>query len=106
MSPRDPFKGIFFATISAAHYFAGRYLQAVEWARKAVEMRPGNLGGWRILCASLAQAGEMEESRTVMRTLRQLQPGLSIAWIKQWVPYTSGPMTHFLEGMRKAGLTG
>jgi adenylate cyclase len=105
MSPRDPFKGIFFAAISAAHYLAGRYLQAVEWARKAVEMRPGNLGALRILCASLAQAGEIEESKAAMRTLRQLQPGLSIAWIKQWVPYTSGPMTHFLEGMRKAGLT-
>ena len=105
MSPRDPFNGIFFAAISAAHYFAGRYLQAVDWARKAVEMRPGNLGGWRILCASLAQAGEIEESKAAMRTVRQLQPDLSIAWIKEWVPYTSGPMTHFLEGMWKAGLT-
>ncbi len=40
-----------------------------------------------------------------MNTLRQLHPDVSLAWIKQWVPYTSKPMKHFLEGLRKAGLT-
>ena len=39
-----------------------------------------------------------------MNQLRQLQPGISIDWIKQSVPYTAGPMARFLEGMRKAGL--
>ena len=28
----------------------------------------------------------------------------SAPWIKQYVPYTAGPMDKFLEGMRKAGL--
>ena len=104
MSPRDP-NGFFIAAISAAHYLAGRYPEAVECARKAVQARPGNLGGRRILCASLAQAGQVEEAKAVMSMLRQLQPNLSVAWIKQSVPYTSGPMAHFLEGMHKAGLT-
>jgi hypothetical protein len=39
-----------------------------------------------------------------MNNLRQLQPGISIDWITQSVPYTPEPMAHFLEGMRKAGL--
>ena len=39
-----------------------------------------------------------------MNQLRQLQPGISIDWIKQSVPYTARPMAQFLEGMRKAGL--
>ncbi|HYM99525.1 MAG TPA: hypothetical protein VET25_07265, partial [Aestuariivirgaceae bacterium] len=59
----------------------------------------------RILCASLAQAGQIEEAKAAWGTLRQLQPDISIAWIKQSVPYTSGPMAHFLEGLRKAGVT-
>ena len=63
------------------------------------------MGGHRILCASLAQAGQIEEAKAAMSTLRQLQPDISVAWIKQSVPYTAGPMEHFLEGMRKAGLT-
>jgi hypothetical protein len=36
--------------------------------------------------------------------LRRLQPGISIEWIKQWVPYTDRTMPRFLDGMRKAGL--
>lgn len=105
MSPRDPFNGFFFAGISAAHYFAGRYLEAVKWARQAVQLRPGILGGHRILCASLAQAGLITEARAALDHLRLLHPGLSIAWVKQSVPYTPAPMDLFLDGLRKAGLT-
>ncbi len=104
MSPRDPFLGFFCGGLSAAHYMAGRYREAVEWARKAVRLRPGILGAHRCLCASLAQEGQIEEARAEMRRLRKLQPDLSIVWIRQSVPYTTDPMERFLDGMRKAGL--
>ena len=105
MSPRDPLNSFFFTGISVAHYLAGRYIEAVKWGRQVLQLRPGVIGGHRILCASLAQAGQIEEARAAMSVLRQLQPNLSIAWVKQSVPYTSGPMERFLEGLRKAGLT-
>jgi TolB-like protein/Tfp pilus assembly protein PilF len=105
MSPRDPFTGFFYGGLSAAHYMAGRYHEAVEWARKAVQLRPGILGAHRCLCASFAQAGRIEEAKAAMSTLRRLQPGLTVAWIKRSVPYTAEPMNRFLDGMRKAGLT-
>jgi adenylate cyclase len=105
MSPRDPLNGFFFAGVSAAHYLAGRYTEAVDWARQAVQLRPGIIGGHRILCASLAQAGLIDEAKTAMSRLRQLHPDISIAWIQESVPYTREPMTQFLEGLRKAGLT-
>jgi TolB-like protein/Flp pilus assembly protein TadD len=104
MSPRDP-STHFFAGISVAHYMAGRYPDAVRWGRQALQQRPGILSGHRILCASLAQAGQIDEAKAVLSMLRQMQPNLSIAWIRQWVPYTAGPMEHFLAGLRKAGLT-
>jgi adenylate cyclase len=104
LSPRDPLHGFFFAGISAAHYLAGRYLEAVKFGRQAVQLRPGILGGHRILCASLAQAGQIEEANAAMSTLRQLHPTMSIAWIKKSVPYTDEPMAKFLEGLRKVGL--
>jgi adenylate cyclase len=104
MSPRDPLNGFFLAGQSVAHYLAGRYAAAVERAQQAVQERPGMPTGYRILCASLAQAGRDAEAEAAMNQLRQLQPNISIAWIKQSVPYTPGQMEHFLEGMRKAGL--
>jgi TolB-like protein/class 3 adenylate cyclase len=104
LSPRDPLHGFFFAGISAAHYLAGRFTEAIKFGRQAVQLRPGILGGHRILCASLAQAGQIEEARAAMSTLRQLHPTMTIAWIKESVPYTTEPMARFLEGLRKAGL--
>jgi adenylate cyclase len=105
MSPRDPLNAYFFVSLSVAYYLQARYAEAVDWARRAVRQQPGNLSARRILCASLAQAGLIDEARAEMGLLRQLQPNISIAWIKGSVPYTAGPMVRFLDGMRKAGLT-
>lgn len=104
MSPRDPFNSFITVGMAAAHYLAGRYQEAVKFARQAVAMRPGFPGGYRILTASLAQAGQADEARSALNTLRQLQPNVSTAWIRRIVPYTPHAMELFLEGMRKAGL--
>jgi hypothetical protein len=84
---------------------AGRYPEAVKAARQAVQLRPGYIGAHRILCASLAQGGHLDEAKAELATIRQLQPDISIARIRESVPYTAGPMERFLDGMRKAGLT-
>ena len=105
MSPRDPFNSFFFVGVAAAHYLAGRYTEAVKWARQAVQMRPGYMGAHRILCASLAQADQLDEAKAVLNTLKQLQPNISLAGIRQSVPYTARAIDHFVGGMQKAGLT-
>jgi adenylate cyclase len=104
MSPHDPQNAIFNVGLAAAHYLAGRYAEAIGCARKAVQQRSGWTPGYRIYCACLAQAGQVEEARTTLDRLKELQPDISIAWIEQNVPYQPGPMAKFLEGMRLAGL--
>jgi adenylate cyclase len=105
MSPHDPLKAFFFSGTGVAHYYADRFDEAVEWARNAVRERPGFTASRRILCASLAQAGRSDEAKKEMAALRTMQPNISIAWIEQHVPYTARAMPHFIEGMRKAGLS-
>jgi len=104
MNPHDPQNAIFFVGLAAAHYLAGRYVEAVNFGRKAVQHRSTFTGGHRILCASLAQAGQLAEARVVLQRIKELQPDISTGWIEKYVPYTQGPMAKFLEGMRKAGL--
>ncbi len=94
----------FFSGTGVTHYYACRFDEAVEWARNAVRERPGFTASRRILCASLAQAGRIDEANEEMAALRTMQPNLSIAWIEQHVPYTARAMPHFIDGMRKAGL--
>ena len=104
MSPHDPQNAIFNVGLAAAHYLAGRYSEAVGFGRKSLQQRDGMTGGHRIYCASLAQAGQIDEARAALTRLKELQPDITIAWIEKYVPYTPGPMAQFLEGMRKAGL--
>lgn len=104
MSPHDPLKAFFYSGTSVAHYYAQRYEDAIQWGRRAIMERPGFTAAHRILCASLAQAGRVEETCKAMERLYELQPNISISWIEQHVPYTTRAMPHFLDGMRKAGL--
>jgi TolB-like protein/Flp pilus assembly protein TadD len=104
MSPHDPQNAIFNNALAVAHYLAGRFPEAIRFARKVVQQRDGMTAGHRIYIASLAHAGRMREARMALQHLRELQPNISIAWCEEHVPYTPGPMAKFLEGMRMAGL--
>jgi len=104
MSPHDPQNVIFTAGLAVAHYLAERYLEAVGFSCKAVQMRNGWTGGHRTYVASLAQAGQTKEARAALARLEELQPNISLAWFERYIPYMPGPMENFLEGMRKAGL--
>jgi adenylate cyclase len=104
LSPHDPQNAIFNTGLAIVHYFDGRYAEAVEYSRKAIQQRSAFIAGYRIHVASLAQAGEMDEAREALARLKEWHPDLSISWIEQNVPYTPGAMAKFLEGMRKAGL--
>jgi tetratricopeptide (TPR) repeat protein len=104
MSPHDPQNALFNVSLSAAHYLAGRYNEAIVYARKAMQQRFGLTNSHRVYVASLAQAGQIDEARAALAKLQELQPGHSIAWIENNIPYTPSPMAKFLEGMRKAGL--
>ena len=104
MSPHDPQNAIFYVGFAVAHYLAGRYSEAIGFARKAIQQRQGLAAGYRIYIASLAQVGQINEARRELARLKELHPDFSIAWIEKYVPYTSAPMVKFIEGMRKAGL--
>jgi adenylate cyclase len=104
MSPHDPQNAIFNTGIAVAHYLDARFAEAVSFARKALQLRSGFTAGNRVYVASLAQAGQTDEARALLASMKEGHPELSIAWIEQHVPYTPVPMAKFTEGMRKAGL--
>ena len=104
MSPHDPQNAIFNTGLAVTHYLTERYAKAVEYSNKSLQQRSAFTAGHRIHVASLAQNGQIDEAREALACLKEMHPDLSIAWIEKNVPYTSGPMAKFVEGMRKAGL--
>jgi Flp pilus assembly protein TadD len=106
LSPLDPEMAMFLGAIAVAHYGAGRYAESVKHSSELLRLRPGFQGAQRLRCASLAQAGQIEEARKFLATVRLGQPHLSADWIRASVPYqTPELMERFIDGMRKAGLT-
>jgi tetratricopeptide (TPR) repeat protein len=105
LSPLDPEMAIFLGGIAVAHYTAGRYVEALRYSSELLRLRPGFQGAQRLRCASLAQAGRIDEAGAFLATMRREHPELSLDWIRASVPYqTPELMERFLEGMRKAGL--
>lgn len=104
MSPHDPLGAFFYSGTGVAHYCAQRYEEAAEWSKNAINERPGFTAAYRVLCASLAQAGNIKEAQEMLDRLTKMQPNVSLSWIEQHVPYTEKTMPHFLDGMRMAGL--
>lgn len=96
---------MFTGASGVAHYLAGQFDEAVTWTAKGVMLRPTFVGGQRIHCAALAMAGQLDEAREALAIVRELQPDVSLAILRETVPYaTERGMDLFLEGLRKAGL--
>ncbi len=105
-SPYDPYNAYFLGVTGLAHYFARRYEQAVAWGRRALQAAPGVFGSYRVLAAALAQYGDDDEARAVFATLKRMQPDISAAWMERTMSFARPELlAHYLEGLRKAGMT-
>ena len=105
LSPLDPLMFLMKALTGHAHFIAGSYPQAAEWAAKAAREQPNFLGAIRNLAASSALSGRPEEAQKALARARHLDPGLRLSNLKDRVgPFRAKDFAEFVEGMRLAGL--
>src|SRR5262249_4223854 len=105
LSPNDPNMFNMQITIAMAHFFAGRYAEALSWAETALREKPDAFLGSCIVAASRALAGQLAEAQEAMARLRQLEPTLRISNLKD--RQSTGRNEDFArltDGLRKAGL--
>ena len=105
LSPKDPQNSVFHASISLAHFLAGRYEDCIEEAQEIVRQRPGFPSAQRMLCVALARSGKIEEARAHLDTLMKLQPNISASQLRRTLPYPSPEhLEQFVGGLVIAGL--
>ena len=105
LSPRDPFSSIFNGVVAYAEFVGRNYQEAVRLAREGVRQRPEFVGGYRILTAAAAMAGDTELARSALQELRRTQPNISLAWVEsQMLVRDTAEREHYLEAFRRAGL--
>ena len=106
LSPRDVHIATWYNYLAVAAFVAGRDEEAVEWARKTVQANPQFPGGLRTLAASYGSLGRLTEAETAREKLQVLLPHLTIAQLRESLPYFKDPddLERYLDGLRRAGL--
>jgi TolB-like protein len=107
LSPLDPLGYMFLGGLAFAHFIARRYDEAVEWADSCLREQPRFSNVLRIRVASCAHLGHLDEARSWLDRLLELQPGLTIARCKAFYAGMAMPpeiVASYEEGLRKSGL--
>jgi TolB-like protein len=104
LSPRDPTVFHMRTGIAYAYFLAGDYDTASSAARDALRDKAW-LGGLRVLAASKALAGQLEEAREAVDRLLQLDPAVRISNLKDRIsPLRPEDFAKYADALRKAGL--
>ena len=105
LSPLNPHVFLNHSALALAHYTAGDFGAAVTWARKAMVENPRYTAVQRILIASLAAAGRLDEARGVARTLLDQEPTFRVGSFCRTHPYQDAGRRETMAGrLRSAGL--
>ena len=77
LSPFDPLSYLAYDSVSVGHFRRGRYEEAVNAARKAIQFNPGFSINYVLLAAPLAKLLRLDEARTAVARVLELQPSFS-----------------------------
>ena len=100
LSPRDPEMSRWFNLRADPELGLGRYDEALEDVKKAVDGGYRNIYSYINLAAAHAFKGEMDEAKAAMAEARRLKPDLSVKWLMKHKPV----LQFAFDGLRKAGL--
>ncbi len=103
LNPRDPSIFFRYSALAEAHFVAGRYLEAAQWARKSIQRKPSWRNGHNFLASSLAHLNLLEEAKDAVDYYLENIPDAKIS--KLHLPFKNPNDARRLEeGLRKAGL--
>jgi tetratricopeptide (TPR) repeat protein len=86
------------------HYLAGRYENATRWARRSVGHHPGLAANLRVLAASLAVLGRLDEAQQAAEQVLLVDPEFRIGTWQEHSPLSGAPWEVMAQRLRLAGL--
>src|SRR5215831_4982362 len=88
LSPRDPQLALWYYQLAITYIHQQRYDEAVEWARRGVEVNPNLRYPYRVLAAALALAGRVDEARATAAELLRRYPKETVSAFRTREPWT------------------
>ncbi|MFT5111627.1 MAG: adenylate cyclase [Parasphingorhabdus sp.] len=103
-NPRDPSIFFRFTVISLAHFLAGRYELAIEWADKAINRMPSWYLAHLVLAASYVQANRVEEAQLAIDHCLKVIPDITISSLDRFPLKNIGDMQLLRDSLQKTDL--
>ena len=104
-NPKDPSIFFRYSGIAMAHFVAGRYPEAAQWARKSINRKPNWRIGHAVLASSLAQLNLLDEAKEAVDNFLENIPNETITDLRKVLPFKRpGDAQRFEKGLRNAGM--
>ena len=105
LSPTDPHTFTMRTATASAHFFAGRYGEALAWAEEVTWERPGFLIAATVVAAAAALADRPAEAARAMTRLRAIEPDMRLGNLPDhWPIRRPLDLQRWQDGLRRAGL--
>jgi AraC-like DNA-binding protein len=102
--PFEPVRHLAYIGMGCAHFGAGRYDKAASWVQDGLASVPDSFWAQRVLVASVALAGALDESRREARELMRKDANLTVARARAAWPFTPDFMERLGDGLERAGV--
>ena len=104
LSPNDPLMFDFLMCVAMGHFAAGRYPEAVDWAKRSLERRPSYTPAAMTCAAALGKVGRWDEARRVFDEATRDRPFSKGRLERTLASATPLLVESLLEGLRQAGM--
>jgi len=105
LSPYDAHSFNMKGAVSYAHFFAGRYPEALSWAEAALRDRPNHPAALRVLAATHALMGRKEQAAQTIQRIHEVDPNFKLSNLRYIIPVRRPEDIARIEaGLREAGL--
>jgi TolB-like protein/Flp pilus assembly protein TadD len=105
LNPRDPRGWFTFGAIAIAAIADENYLEAIQWAEKALTQNRRFAVALRVLVVALVNLGQKDRAGTIARELLDAEPELTISDFFKRIPFPSDTMAiTYAEALRAAGV--
>ena len=95
---------LFFMFKAIALTGAGRYAEAVEWARRSIDERLAVASSRCIFIASCALSSNLACAQKALIELKRRRRDISLGWIEENFTASEALRERYVEGIRLAGL--
>ena len=101
LSPQDPLMHEFLFAMASAHFAAGRYEEAIKFARRCLDIQAEQPGAYRVIAASSGYLGRLVDARAAFAQMLKYAPELTEAHLRSFLP--DHIVDKYIEGLCKAG---